>query len=184
MIGVVSIGVTGVNTARNGASLVPKLAMCCQMYYRQLDAACRLPRSCHLSITLGVLPRRLCARVRPLLVRSSPAARWILTQFTDSMRRGEITWSRSPPSASHLSAIGFSTIVFFVAYQRDVDPSGEVCLERGLEPGFTVPVHVMFVVVTVGLCLFKVIAVCECLCFSILPPNAPNRPLRRTLHNV
>ena len=27
----------------------------------------------------------------------------------------------------------------------------------------------MFVIVTVGLCLFKVIAVCECLRFSILP---------------
>jgi len=41
-------------------------------------------------------------------------------------------------------------------------------LGRGLEPGCTVPVHLMFVIVTVGLCLFMVIAVCEYLRFSIV----------------
>ena len=42
-------------------------------------------------------------------------------------------------------------------------------MERGLEPGFTVPFHVMFVIVTVGLRFFKVIVICECLRFLVLP---------------
>jgi len=63
-----------------------------------------------------------------------------------------------------------STIAFFVvAYQRDIHPSSEVCLDRGLEPRCGVPSHPIFVIVTVGLYLFKVIAVCECLRFLILP---------------
>jgi len=62
------------------------------------------------------------------------------------------------------------TIAFFVAaYQRDVDPSSEVYLNRGLEPGCTVPVHLVLVIMTVGLWWCKVIAVCECPHFSILP---------------
>jgi len=64
-----------------------------------------------------------------------------------------------------------STVAFLVvAYQRDVTrPSNEVCLERGLEPGCTVPVDLMLVLVTVGLCLFKIITVCEYLHLSTLP---------------
>ena len=42
-------------------------------------------------------------------------------------------------------------------------------MERGLEPGCTVPVHLMFVIVTVNLRLFMVIAACEYLRFSIVP---------------
>jgi len=58
---------------------------------------------------------------------------------------------------------------FVAASQRDVHPSSDDCLVHGPEPGWTVPVHFMFVTVTVGLCLSKVIAVCECPRFSILP---------------
>jgi hypothetical protein len=56
-----------------------------------------------------------------------------------------------------------STITFLVlAYQRDVTrPSNDVCLEHGLEPGCTVPVGPMLVLLTVGLCLFKIITACE-----------------------
>jgi len=54
-----------------------------------------------------------------------------------------------------------SSVVFLViAYQRDVThPSNESCLGHGLEPGCVIPVTLMLVVVTIGLCLFKVIAV-------------------------
>jgi len=62
------------------------------------------------------------------------------------------------------------TIAFFVAaYQQDVNPSSEVYLNRGLEAGCTVPVHLVLVIMTVGLWWCKVIAVCECPHFSILP---------------
>jgi hypothetical protein len=68
-----------------------------------------------------------------------------------------------------------STIAFLVvAYQRDVTrPSNEVCLERGLEPGCTVPVDITLVLLTVGLCLFKIIAACEYLHFFNPSSSAP-----------
>ena len=64
-----------------------------------------------------------------------------------------------------------STIAFLVvAYQRDVtNPASSTCLERGLEPGCTVPVNLMLVIVTVGLCLFKILAACKYLRCSLLP---------------
>ena len=74
-----------------------------------------------------------------------------------------------------------STLAFFVVpYQRDIHPSSEVRLGRGLEPGCAVPVHFMVLIVTVRLChrglwvpsLFNPLS------------NASNRPLRRTLRNV
>jgi len=57
---------------------------------------------------------------------------------------------------------------------------GEVCLGRGLEPGCTVPVHFMVLIVTVSLrhrglwvpSLFNPLS------------NASNRPLRRALRNI
>jgi len=53
-----------------------------------------------------------------------------------------------------VSTIGF----LIVAYQRDaIQSSSETCLRHGLGPGCTVPVDVMLVIVTVILCLFKVI---------------------------
>ena len=79
-----------------------------------------------------------------------------------------------------------STIGFLVvAYQRDVThPSNEACLEHGLELGCTLPVNLILVTVTVGLCLFKLIAACEYLRFSILPQAHLTHPLRRALRNV
>jgi len=62
------------------------------------------------------------------------------------------------------------TIAFFVAaYQQDIDPLSEVYLNHGLEPGCTVPVHLVLIIMTVGLWWCKVIAVCECPHSSILP---------------
>jgi len=172
IIGVVFIGLTGVNIAKNGASLVPKVG-----HEDVLQAA-----RCGISTSSLLSPLYQFGHSSSSPVYSGTFA--FVAIFarsppdTDTFYRLYVTW-RDHLGLFTVFCFAFlchcvldlaSTIVFFVvAYQRDVHPSNEICSGRELEPVCTVPVHLMLVVVTVGLCLFKVIAVCECLRFSILP---------------
>jgi len=180
-LGVVFIGVTGVNIAQNGASLVPKS-------WSYADRCTAGSSMRHIDFLVAVTSlysssSPVCSGTFPFVAVFARSP-----QDTDTIYRLYVTW-RDHLDLFTVFCFTFlwhwildlaSIIAFFVvAYQRDVHHSSEVCLERGLEPGCTVPVHRMFVTVTVGyVCSRSSRSVC--LRFSIYP----QMHLKRALRNV
>ena len=174
MVGVVFMGVTGMNLAQNGVSFVrehgrltgvPQAGRCGMSTSSLLLPLYRFGHSSSSPVCLGT-PTFVAVFAHSLL--NSDTIYRLYATWRDRLKLFTTFWFAF---LCHWVLDLASTVVFLVvAYQRDVThPSDEVCLEHGLEPGCVVPINVMFVIVTTGLCLFKIIAACKYLRFSTFP---------------
>ena len=171
LISAVLVGVTGVNIAQNGerswsaqvsdSGLIQISAGGSMRHVDFLVAATSLPLWAFLFVTcmLGLVHSCRCLFLHSPGLKMTQLYRFYAT-WRDRLKLFTAFWF---VFLCHWVLDLASTITFLVvAYERDViHPSNEVCSQHGLEPGCTVPVGPMLVLLTVALCLFKLITACE-----------------------